>query len=252
MKGQKGWGIALCVALCALLCGCGADKGSFVLEEQARAPIGTRCISEQGPQGNFTLYYPCTQNPSVNRALEAFAQMQRAQALKAWARDEAKGALQVYSRDMTFQTSWFNRDKVSFLFQVSTYEGGVHPQVALYSLHFDLRTGELWQLEDLLDGQKAPAEALYSALEEAMARTGAAQDAGTLAVPRAQTALRTFALDGRILHFYFAPGTVAPQAAGIVDIPVDLHALRGVLAKEVQLHTDTQIVGPAGDVVPWG
>jgi|GEM_PF-4295758 len=178
--------------------------------------------------------YPHTGNKDVDTAIETMIHTQVDPYLQEVPTDpnETPGP---YSLTITYSTTSFSPDVVSFIFDTDTYTGGAHPNTFTTTETFNMKTGKEIALQDLF---LPKSDYLKILSKESRAQVTAnlgeyvvqdMLDSGTTEDP---TNFQNFALYPDSMVIYFAPYDVAPYAAGPQTANIPFSSLSTVLAPE--------------------
>lgn len=171
--------------------------------------------------------YPETKNLAINIALQSLVNSEVEPFLKD-APTSASAAPGPYTLDISYRTTSFSAEIMSFVFGVDVYTGGAHPNHYILTKTFNLTTGKEILLGDVFaKGQKSSYLAAISQktsaeikknlgdmMIEDMLQEGTAPD---------EKNFRSFSLEPGKITFYFDPYAVAPYAAGPQTVTIALN-----------------------------
>lgn len=137
--------------------------------------------------------------------------------------------------DVKYTVERLDEDLLSMRGAYQTYFGGPHPNTALTNMTFDLTTGKLLTLADMLV-EDAPVDTLVDMLVEALMETDNAaglypefRDTVADVVSRKDTLTHYWYLGGEGLWFTFSAYDLAPYAAGPYVVCLPYEKLDGLL-----------------------
>lgn len=129
----------------------------------------------------------------------------------------------------------FSEDVVSFVYTVSDYTGGAHPNRYFQSFTFDLANADIVTLDDVLtDDALATISPLVQADLIAQQTDFADEEWITRGTGEEPANYSAFALSEDSLIFFFAPYQVAAYAAGDFSVSIPLSEINAVLKPEFQ------------------
>ncbi len=160
-----------------------------------------------------------------------------------------------YTLSESIRSTWISESVVSLYFYTYDYLGGTHPYTTRTGVNFDVATGAVLSLSELLDD----AEGFYEAAEQEILACLAANYSGGLYADYEECVadfLRgegNFYLDAEGLHLIFDTYTLGAYALGAIEISLP-YAEYGRYLKAEYCGSSGSCVGElsADTTIPWG
>ncbi len=111
----------------------------------------------------------------------------------------------------------------------STYTGGAHPNYFSLHTNYNLNTGAIIEMEDIVSDSLAFKKVVEKAFEKAIKEKGADADMSLYFWDKPFYLPANYAITDKGLYFIYNPYEVAPYAFGLTDFTVPYNELEGVI-----------------------
>ncbi len=197
-------------------------------ETQQNLPAGTFQTNSLKDDNKFykvNVVYPVTGNAVVDKKIYAMIKEQ----VDPFMQDVPKTAEEAtpgpWTLDISYHTTSFSDDVMSFIFVVDNYTGGAHGNQFTVTQTFNMKTGEEITLNKVFFPDSGYVQAISEKTKSELKKTFGQDvvtemlDAGTSPDPKN---FASFSLLPDQITFYFDPYAVAPYAAGPQQVTLQL------------------------------
>lgn len=128
-----------------------------------------------------------------------------------------------YMSEHTFVITYNDYNIISVLCSDCNFSGGFHPSYALYSMTYNLETGEMMDIEQILDKKESVIrEEVYNLfLSNIEQNPQEYYDDAIDCLSEALSEIKWYLSDEGV-HFYLNPYEIAPYSAGVIEVVIPL------------------------------
>ncbi|MEE0944498.1 MAG: stalk domain-containing protein [Clostridia bacterium] len=132
-----------------------------------------------------------------------------------------------YMAEHTFDITYNDYNLISIICSDCNFSGGFHPNYSMYSMTYNLETGKMVEITDILpNNENVIRQDVYNLFVESINDTPESfYEDSVECLDEALNQLKWFLADDGV-HFYLNPYEIAPYAMGVIDVVVPLEQLK--------------------------
>lgn len=184
-------------------------------------------IEESNDKYEISVYYPLTKYDKLNSSIKYFIDNYINEFKGIFQNSDVNNIKTKYFLNIEFNMYKYAR-YVSYVFYISEYTGGAHPNSYFYTINFDKNENKIITIDDLDKQNKSLIVDLSNYTYNYLLKDQSIKDIGALDMLKSGTSplkenFKNFAFSDKGLMIFFSRYQVAPYVAGefVVSVPYD-------------------------------